>query len=213
VRRIPQKGKPIVAEDRIEKPTILIVDDEPDAVELVRFKLRGAGYRTLTAGSGSEAVELARDRQPSLIVLDIMMPQLDGFAVCELLRGDPLTSRIPIVLLTAWASEEARVLGLELGADDYITKPFSPRELVLRIERLLHRQSPPPPVVPRLHVRDLTVDLNQRRVLIDTSPVELTEDEYQCFAVLTRKILDRVVSRLPRDASLVPAAGSQETPL
>ncbi len=119
------------------KQKILVVDDEPEAVELVEFNLKQAGYDVATAADGAEALRKTRSLLPSLIVLDLMPPEMDGLEVCKMLRRDPATTTIPIVMLTAKAAEIDRVLGLELGADDYLTKPFSPRELVLRIKKLL----------------------------------------------------------------------------
>ena len=116
------------------KPKILLVDDEPDALEVLGFKLRQAGYNALLAKDGARAIALARDERPALIVLDLMLPEVDGLEVCKILRRDPNTAAIPIIMLTARAAEMDRVLGLELGADDYVTKPFSPRELLLRIK-------------------------------------------------------------------------------
>src|ERR1044071_6880190 len=118
------------------KPKILIVDDEPDVVQLIEYNRKAAGYDVVTAADGSEALEQARASSPSLIILDLMLPEVDGLDVCKVLRRDRSTAGIPIVMLTAKASETDRVLGLELGADDYVTKPFSPRELVLRVKRL-----------------------------------------------------------------------------
>src|SRR5438445_6904457 len=118
---------------------ILVVDDEPDAVELVEFNLKSAGYEVVTASDGSEALKKAKACSPDLIVLDLMLPEVDGLEVCKILRRDPATSGIPILMLTARAAEMDRVIGLELGADDYVTKPFSPRELLLRIKKLLAR--------------------------------------------------------------------------
>ena len=118
-------------------PKILVVDDEPDAVELIKFNLKGAGYDVLTAADGDEALKKARSLLPDLIVLDLMLPEVDGLEVCKILRRDQRVSTTPILMLTAKAAEIDRVLGLELGADDYVTKPFSPRELVLRVKRLL----------------------------------------------------------------------------
>jgi two-component system phosphate regulon response regulator PhoB len=113
------------------KPKILVVDDEPDAVELIAFNLKQAGYDVVTAADGAAALKQARAAAPALIVLDIMLPELDGFEVCKLLRRDPATAHIPILMLTAKAAEIDRVLGLELGGDDYVTKPFSPRAIDL----------------------------------------------------------------------------------
>ena len=118
--------------------TILSVDDERDVTDLVAFHLTRAGYDVRTAASGREALDAIQHRAPDLIVLDLMLPDIDGFGVCEILRRQPRTATIPVVILTAWATHDARHLGLELGALDYLTKPFSPKELVRRVERLLN---------------------------------------------------------------------------
>src|SRR5436309_7300216 len=127
---------------RIVKPKVLVVDDEPEAVELVEFNLRQAGFEVVAAAHGAEALKKARSTLPSLIVLDLMLPEVDGLEVCRMLRRDPATTDIPIIMLTAKAAEVDRVVGLELGADDYLTKPFSPRELVLRVKKVLQRAQP-----------------------------------------------------------------------
>src|SRR5213080_2289697 len=121
-------------------PKILVVDDEPDAVELIDFNLKAASFEVVTAADGNAALKKARSSLPDLIVLDLMLPEVDGLEVCKMLRRDPATAAIPIVMVTAKAAEIDRVVGLELGADDYLTKPFSPRELVLRIKKILERQ-------------------------------------------------------------------------
>jgi DNA-binding response OmpR family regulator len=121
---------------------ILVVDDEPDILELVSFNLRAEGYDVVTATSGPEALNQARAILPDLIVLDLMIPELDGIAVCEILHRLPSTAPIPIIMLTAWKSELSRLVGLDAGAKDYITKPFSPRDLVSRVNRALHDQTP-----------------------------------------------------------------------
>jgi DNA-binding response OmpR family regulator len=126
---------------------ILVVDDDADVVELVAFSLKRAGYSVGTAADGVEALKKARSVAPHLIVLDVMLPELDGFAVCEILRRNPATASIPILLLTAWSTELARYAGFEAGANDYVTKPFSPRELVSRVQGLLQyprRRADPP---------------------------------------------------------------------
>ena len=116
---------------------ILIVDDESDLTQLLEFNLRRAGYDVTLEYDGESALASVLARPPDLVVLDVMLPKIDGFSVCEILRRTPSTARLPIILLTACASESARVIGLELGADDYVVKPLSPRELLLRIEKLL----------------------------------------------------------------------------
>src|SRR5262250_3395761 len=118
---------------------ILVVEDEPDVVELITFNLKQSGFDVSAVGDGAEALRKARAVSPNLILLDLMLPEVDGLEVCKMLRRDPATASIPIIMLTAKATEIDKILGLELGADDYITKPFSPRELVLRVKKLLHR--------------------------------------------------------------------------
>ena len=117
--------------------TILSVDDEPEVTNLLRLHLVKSGYEVVTAASGREALEIIQATPPDLIILDLMLPDIDGFGLCEILRRQASTAAIPVVLLTAWATSDARHLGLELGALDYLTKPFSPRELVERVRRLL----------------------------------------------------------------------------
>jgi len=116
---------------------ILVVDDEPDIVELVAFNLKAEGYDVSTASNGLEALDQARALLPDLIVLDLMMPELDGLAVCEILHRLPSTAAIPVIMLTAWQSAVTRKIGLETGAEDYVTKPFSPRDLVVRVNHIL----------------------------------------------------------------------------
>ena len=123
------------------RKNILVVDDDAELVELISFNLKQAGYSIVTAADGVDALKKARSIQPDLIVLDVMMPELDGFAVCEILRRDPATAPIPIMMLTALSSELGRVAGLGSGASDFVTKPFSPRLLVQRIEELLQKVS------------------------------------------------------------------------
>jgi len=120
---------------------ILAVDDEPELTELMQFHLVRAGHAVDTAANGWEALDCVRKNRPDIILLDLMLPDLDGFGVCEILRRDPLTATIPIIIVSAWASTDSRHLGLELGALDYITKPFSPQELVTRVNRLLHARA------------------------------------------------------------------------
>src|SRR5437879_3907391 len=119
--------------------TILIVDDEPDVLDLLAYNLQKAGFKTVAAHDGANALQKARDVLPALIVLDLMLPQLGGTEVCKRLKANPKTAHIPIIMLTAKAEEVDRIVGLELGADDYVTKPFSPRELILRAKKILAR--------------------------------------------------------------------------
>jgi DNA-binding response OmpR family regulator len=121
---------------------ILVVDDEADLTELISFNLREAGYDVEVACDGVKALTAARQKRPNLILLDLMLPELDGFAVCEILKRDPKTASIPVIMVTAWTSELSRIIGLSSGAVDYITKPFSPREMVNRVNQVLNRESP-----------------------------------------------------------------------
>lgn len=123
-------------------PLILAVDDEHDVTDLVRFHCGNAGYDVVTAASGREAIETVNCRRPDLILLDLMLPDIDGFSVCEILRRNAATATIPIVVLTAWVTPDSRSVGLELGVLDYITKPFSPKDLVNRVTRLLRLRPP-----------------------------------------------------------------------
>jgi DNA-binding response OmpR family regulator len=120
---------------------ILAVDDEPDLIDLMQYHLVRAGHDVATASNGWEAIHSIRQRRPDIILLDLMLPDLDGFGVCEILRRDPNTATIPIVIVSAWASPDSRNLGLELGALDYLTKPFSPHELVERVNRLVEARA------------------------------------------------------------------------
>jgi two-component system, OmpR family, alkaline phosphatase synthesis response regulator PhoP len=119
------------------KPYILSVDDEFDVTELIAFNLRKEGFEVMTASCGVDALEQIRIRRPELLLLDLMLPDIDGFAICEILRRAPETATLPIIILSAWKSEDSRHLGLELGAIDYLPKPFSPRALVMRVKSLL----------------------------------------------------------------------------
>jgi DNA-binding response OmpR family regulator len=120
-----------------EPRKILSVEDEPDLAELIRYHLEQNGYSVRTAGTGWDALEKIRADRPDLILLDLMLPDLDGFGLCELLRNDPATATIPVIIVSAWSTADSRNLGLELGALDYITKPFSPRQLMERVNRLV----------------------------------------------------------------------------
>jgi DNA-binding response OmpR family regulator len=183
----------MVSKGRV-KQKILVVDDEPEAVELVEFNLKGAGYEVATAGDGAEALNKARRIQPNLIILDVMMPEIDGMEVCKLLRRDPATSTIPIIMLTAKASEVDRVLGLELGADDYVVKPFSPRELVLRVKKILERGKPAEAAKEKIVFGDMVIDIPRHAVLWKGKEIELTATEFKLLSTLAQR-RGRVQSR------------------
>lgn len=169
------------------KPKILVVDDEPDALEVLGFKLKEAGYAPLFAKDGTRALAAARDERPALIVLDVMLPEVDGLEVCRILRRDPATAAIPILMLTARAAEMDRVIGLELGADDYVTKPFSPRELVLRIKKLLARVKTAEESIAHLRIGELEVDVPRHAVMVGGSSVALTATEFKLLEILARR--------------------------
>ena len=173
---------------------ILVVDDEPDAIELIRFNLKASGYEVLTAEDGEEALAKARKFSPDMILLDVMLPEIDGLEVCKILRRDPATASLPIIMLTAKASEIDRVLGLEFGADDYVTKPFSPRELMLRVRNLLKRKESSKEEVERFQVRDIELDVSKYEVKIMGQPIDLTPTEFKLLQILMER-KGRVQSR------------------
>jgi two-component system alkaline phosphatase synthesis response regulator PhoP len=167
--------------------TILVVDDEAQIVEIVGDYLKQAGYRVLSAGDGQTALTLARHERPDLVVLDLMLPGgLDGLEVCRRLRRDQGLADVPIIMLTACVEEMDRLIGLELGADDYITKPFSPREVVARVRAVLRRAGGPGPPAGIVHVGELAVDLTNRSVTLGGQPVSLTPTEFDLLAVMAR---------------------------
>ncbi len=176
------------------KSRILVVDDEPETVELVEFNLRQAGFDTISAADGAEALKKTRAQLPDLIVLDLMLPEMDGLEVCKILRRDPAAAATPIIMLTAKAAELDRVLGLELGADDYVTKPFSPRELVLRVKKLLDRGRAKTDEPATMKFGDLLIDVPRHLVTVLGKRVELTATEFKLVTILAQR-RGRVQSR------------------
>ena len=173
--------------------TVLVVDDEKDLLELVRYHLEKDGLKCLEAGDGETALQMARERLPDLIVLDLMLPGVDGLEVCRILRKDPKTAAVAIIMLTAKAEEVDRIVGLEMGADDYMVKPFSPRELVARVKAVLRRgQSHDIPAVK--HVGTLEVDEGKHQVSIAGNVVDLTVKEFDLLCGLM-KVNGRVLNR------------------
>jgi DNA-binding response OmpR family regulator len=163
--------------------TVLVVDDEPRIAAIAADYLRHAGYAVLTAADGAQALHLARTKRPDLVVLDLGLPGLGGLAVARALRAE---SAVPIVMLTARAEESDRLLGLELGADDYITKPFSPRELVARVKAVLRRTDRGGDKDGLLRLGDLTLDTARLTVSRDGRAIDLTPTEFQLLATLAR---------------------------
>ena len=167
--------------------TILVVDDEPGIVTIVRDYLEKGGFRVLTAGDGETALRLARLERPNLMVLDLMLPGIDGLDIIRELRGDPALHLMSVIMLTARVDEADRLVGLELGADDYVTKPFSPRELVARVRAVLRRAEGAGTYSPTIRAGDLTIDLERRTVRSSGTPIELTATEFDLLAALARQ--------------------------
>lgn len=167
--------------------TILVVDDEPAIVQIARDYLDRAGFRVVTASDGVTALHIARNERPHLLVLDLMLPGMDGLDVTRTLRQDPATRKLPIVMLTARVDETDKLIGLELGADDYVTKPFSPRELVARVRAVLRRSEDEPATSGIIRNGDLQIDLERRSVRRGDQPIELTATEFDLLAVLARE--------------------------
>jgi DNA-binding response OmpR family regulator len=177
------------------KQRILIADDEPDMLELVARNLSGAGFHVLRTEDGTAVVTAARKEAPALIVLDLMMPGMTGLEVCKTLKNDSTTAAIPIILLTARTTEVDRILAFELGADDYVTKPFSPRELVLRVQAILRRREfRAAPRTAYLTAGDIDVDLERHSVTVASQPIDLTAIEFKLLAALIER-KGRVQSR------------------
>jgi two-component system alkaline phosphatase synthesis response regulator PhoP len=169
------------------KENILIVDDEEDVLELVRYNLDKSGYKILTATTGEDALAKARAKLPNLMILDLMLPGIDGLEVCRKLKGDSKTANIPIIMLTAKGEEADIVTGLELGADDYVTKPFSPKVLVARVRRILHRSIARDLEKAPVKIHDLIIDPARRQVLVKNKLVDLTFTEFNILYTLAKR--------------------------
>jgi len=170
----------------LPQQTILVVEDEENLLEALKYSLKKEGYSVLTAGDGEKGLELAREAKPDLVILDIMLPKLDGLEVCRILRRE---TTIPILMLTAKAEEVDRVVGLELGADDYVSKPFGMRELLARVKALLRRSRPTPEVSSAasgetLGAGNLEVNLSSHTAKLNGKPLGLTPREFALLAVL-----------------------------
>jgi two-component system alkaline phosphatase synthesis response regulator PhoP len=186
---------------------VQIVEDSPDIAELIRHYLKRAGYDTAVFGSGRDALIDARKSPPDLVVLDVMLPGMDGLQVCQALRGEPATAGVPILMLTAKGEEADRVRGLELGADDYVTKPFSPKELVARVGALLRRTGRAQQPATLLHYGPLVVNLDRHEVRIGDAEVKLTAKEF----LLLQYLLEHRGRVLSRDRLLTDVWGYQYT--
>ncbi len=166
---------------------VLVVDDEPHIVALVAYHLAKSGYRVATATTGNDALEQARRERPSLMILDLMLPGMSGFEVLEKIRAGDQTRDIAVLMLTARREELDRIEGLSLGADDYLTKPFSPQELVLRVTAILRRVGPSTASHNVLSIGSLSVDRAAHRVMVDGSEVELTPTEFKLLLLLAER--------------------------
>jgi two-component system, OmpR family, alkaline phosphatase synthesis response regulator PhoP len=166
------------------KRTILVIDDEKDLIELVSYNLVKEGFAVKSASNGETGLAKAISELPDLVLVDLMMPGIDGLEVCRRLRSDARTAAIPIIMLTAKTAESDRVVGLELGADDYVTKPFSPRELAARVKAVLRRTSPQPTASTVIKRGELTIDLNRREVICENKSIVLTASEFRLLHFL-----------------------------
>ena len=193
----------------MSESTVLVIDDEKDLLELVRYNLEKEHLSVIVASDGRSGLEIAQRHKPDLILLDLMMPGMNGLEVCQRLRGDTRTSRIPVLMLTAKAEESDKVVGLEMGGDDYVTKPFSVRELVARVRALLRRTSMPADEGEVLRRGELTIDSARHVVTYGGERVSLTATEFRILHFLASR-RGRVLSRddiiegaLGRDSAVI----------
>ena len=166
--------------------TILIVEDEKDISEMVKYNLEKEGYRTLTAYDGIAAISEAKKKNPDLIILDLMLPDMDGLEVCKSIKNNDLTSGIAVIMLTAKAQETDKIIGLELGADDYVTKPFSPRELMARIKAVL-RRGEKKLVDKKVEIGQILVDRGKHKVFVAGESIALTHTEFKLLLFLAQR--------------------------
>lgn len=176
------------------KATILIVDDEKDIVEMLDYNLSREGFKTITCHDGEKALELVDKEHPNLIILDLMLPEIDGLEVCKILKRNNATSHIPIIMLTAKTQETDKIIGLELGADDYITKPFSVKEFLARVKAVLRRSKEKQEIAEVVHFDDLIIDFSRISVTVKDKPIQLTAKEFELLKHLIRA-KGRVLSR------------------
>ena len=174
---------------------ILVVEDEPDTAELLELHLQNEGYRVTVAADGEQALSKLHKLMPDIVILDLMIPEIDGLEVCKFIRKDPATESLPVMMCTAKTSEIDKILGLEQGADDYVTKPFSPRELVLRVKNLLRRtETNQVQDENRLEIGEIRIDKSSHDVYVGDVEIDLTATEYKLLVLLTDRI-GRVQSR------------------
>jgi two-component system phosphate regulon response regulator PhoB len=174
---------------------ILVVEDEPDTAELLEFHLENAGYKVTITEDGYQALKKIHKLRPDLLILDLMIPEIDGFEVCRLIRKDPANESLPVMMCTGKSDETSKIQGLDFGADDYVTKPFSPREVVLRVKNLLKRSdSVNRTDIERLSIGKITIDKNSYEVSVEGELLELTATEYKLLILLIER-KGRVQSR------------------
>ena len=174
---------------------ILVVEDEPDTAELLELNLENAGYKVTVAEDGDQALKKIHKLMPDLVILDLMIPEVQGTEVCKFIRKDPATESLPVMMCSAKISEIDKILGLELGADDYVTKPFSPRELVLRVKNLLKRaEGNNKTDAERIIIGEITIEKASHDVYVAGEKIDLTATEYKLLILLTERI-GRVQSR------------------
>jgi two-component system, OmpR family, alkaline phosphatase synthesis response regulator PhoP len=191
------------------KGAVLIIDDEKDLIELVRYNLEKEGFLVKGTPDGESGIASALNDIPDIVIVDLMLPGIDGLEVCQRLRNEPRTSHIPIIMLTAKSAESDRVVGLELGADDYVTKPFSPRELAARIKAVLRRSAGSTFQPSLIRRGELTIDLDRREIACEGNALSLTASEFRLLQFLAERP-GRVFSRselidavLGRDVAVV----------
>jgi len=189
------------------KGKILIVEDDPDITEMVEYNLTEEGYEVISAADGGAGVKLAGKNRPDLIILDIMLPEMDGFEVCRRLKSDSSTADVPIIFLSAKSEETDKVLGLELGADDYVTKPFSPRELIARIRAILRRGKQEPGAI-TTRIGDIIINSDKHKVTIGGEEIPLTFTEFKLLEYMARRpgvVLsrDRIIDAVSGEDAIV----------
>jgi two-component system phosphate regulon response regulator PhoB len=188
----------------MNKGKIEIIEDDHDIVEMIEYNLKEEGYRTVSAFDGEKGIEIAKREKPDLIILDLMLPAIDGFEVCRTLKQQQSTAYIPIIILSAKSRETDKVVGLELGADDYMTKPFSPRELIARIKAVLRRHKEQPAA--EIKIGQIVIDSIKHKVIVKGQEVELTATEFRLLETLAKRP-GAVFSR----NQLLDAVGSDES--
>ena len=166
---------------------VLVVEDEKDIADLICFHLARAGFQAEVCGRGGAALDSIRNKPPALVILDLMLPDMDGIEICKRLKFKEATQQIPILILTARSGETDRILGLELGADDYLPKPFSPRELVLRVQAILRRLENLPKLQPPLELGPLSIDVGSHRVFLADAELDLTSIEFKLLQYLAER--------------------------